>query len=566
MRQEIKTAVIMAAGPETISYNDPKPRCLVSSDGVSLLEHEIRILKSCGIEKIVIVVGGKGTCWHEDTYDEIRQIHDSIIINYENLNTKNAFSLFLGLDSIERQPTLIMDGDIILRKAQIISLLNCKYKNALLSREAISSSEFGTKICFDNDRIIDIGLDLDPEEFPWFIWSGIMKIGNNVFNVLKSVAKKDSSKNKYIGEILKLIIKNNKIYNLDMGKLDAISSPIFGGSHATIKRLEIIRKEANDDGRQKVIEEVNWLRGLPVDVRKHFPIVKNFDLDSKLVFFEMPYYRYPSFRKALLSGELDNCEALSILKNISNFMFNSVYTKRHRPAPVDYIKTIHLNKIWQRLKITKQRAKVFKDIFDADTVIINGIKSKNIFELTNYIENKPDLLEILNPPKLCMVHGDLHFDNIIIDIKTKDFILLDPRGLDNYWLTYDLGKIWHSFYGFYDLLHQGMFDLDFKVKDGTVNANLVMSKTPALKQYKMLHREFPKTLEKHNLLKEDPHWMLRTLFSNASHFCSVMPFHLKNDGKEHNAIAMYLMGLKLLTEFIDIYENKFEMEEFFPQD
>jgi hypothetical protein len=38
-----------------------------------------------------------------------------------------------------------------------------------------------------------------------------------------------------------------------------------------------------------------------------------------------------------------------------------------------------------------------------------------------------------------------------------------------------------------------------------------------------------------------------------------MPFHLKNDGKEHNAIAMYLMGLKLLKEFIDIWENKYSL-------
>ena len=379
-------------------------------------------------------------------------------------------------------------------------------------------------------------------------------------------AKKDSSKTKYVGEILKSIIKKNKIHNLDMGKLDAISSPIFGGSHATIKRLEIIRKEADDDGRKKVIEEVNWLRSLPVDVKKHFPTVNNYDLDSKPVFFEMPYYKYPSFRKALLSGELKNSEALSILKNISDFMFDSVFTKRRRKAPANYIKTIHLNKIWKRLEITKQNSEIFKDIFEADTVIINGIESENIYELLNYIENKPDLLESLNPPKLCMVHGDLHFDNVIVDIKTQDFILLDPRGLDNYWFTYDLGKIWHSFYGFYDFFHQGMFDLDMKVKDGELKANLEISRTPALEQYQMLHKEFPKILEKYNLLKEDPHWMIRTLLSNACHFCSVMPFHLKNDGKEHNAIAMYLMGLKLLKEFIDIWENKYTLEMSLSQD
>ena len=111
-----------------------------------------------------------------------------------------------------------------------------------------------------------------------------------------------------------------------------------------------------------------------------------------------------------------------------------------------------------------------------------------------------------------------------------------------------------------------MFDLDMKVKDGELKANLEISRTPALEQYQMLHKEFPKILEKYNLLKEDPHWMIRTLLSNACHFCSVMPFHLKNDGKEHNAIAMYLMGLKLLKEFIDIWENKYTLEMSLSQD
>ena len=36
-----------------------------------------------------------------------------------------------------------------------------------------------------------------------------------------------------------------------------------------------------------------------------------------------------------------------------------------------------------------------------------------------------------------------------------------------------------------------------------------------------------------------------------------MPFHLKNDGKEDKAIAMYLTGVKLFNEFF----KKFKIKE-----
>jgi hypothetical protein len=52
------------------------------------------------------------------------------------------------------------------------------------------------------------------------------------------------------------------------------------------------------------------------------------------------------------------------------------------------------------------------------------------------------------------IHGDLHFQNILIGKEPSDFLLADPRGdLEGLDIYYDLGKLWHSFNGKYDLIH-----------------------------------------------------------------------------------------------------------------
>jgi len=49
------------------------------------------------------------------------------------------------------------------------------------------------------------------------------------------------------------------------------------------------------------------------------------------------------------------------------------------------------------------------------------------------------------------------------------------------------------------------------------------------------------------MLKNDPYWRIRSFFSEAAHFSSVSLFHI-ND--EDRACALYLIGVKLLNEFM----------------
>lgn len=166
--------------------------------------------------------------------------------------------------------------------------------------------------------------------------------------------------------------------------------------------------------------------------------------------------------------------------------------------------------------------------------------------------------------KLFSYGSSFGFQNRLVDLnqKTKyNFILTDPRGeLNGSDLYYDLGKLWHSFHGLYDFMHEDLFDVKVRVQDSNVTARLEFEDIPAFSEYKRIHELFPKWLKEYPPLCEDPYWEMRTLLAEAAHFCSVMPFHLKMDNVEKRAIALYLTGVKLLNEFVEKYKIK-EWEE-----
>jgi hypothetical protein len=49
-------------------------------------------------------------------------------------------------------------------------------------------------------------------------------------------------------------------------------------------------------------------------------------------------------------------------------------------------------------------------------------------------------------------------------------------------------------------------------------------------------------------VKEDPEWETKSLFAEACHFISMIPFHLENEKK---AMAIYLQGVVLLNKVME---------------
>jgi hypothetical protein len=134
------------------------------------------------------------------------------------------------------------------------------------------------------------------------------------------------------------------------------------------------------------------------------------------------------------------------------------------------------------------------------------------------------------------------------------FILSDPRGeMFGSDIYYDLGKLWHSFNGMYDLIHTDQFQLDYRYEhDGSRIVVDIQFGNDALRQtYSEIHRSVQDRIQRYDLVANDEHWLLKTKFAEAMHFSSVMPFHLFNDSIENRALALYFVAVRLMSELID---------------
>ena len=195
-----------------------------------------------------------------------------------------------------------------------------------------------------------------------------------------------------------------------------------------------------------------------------------------------------------------------------------------------------------------------KKIINSKYIIMNGKKFYNLPTLLKWIESDKDTLKKLEPPFLCKVHGDLHFDNFLVDKRSNDdvrFKLLDPRGLDDkYNYSYDLGKFWHSFHSKYDIIHEGLFEIKYGFKKNNFVADMKITDKGLLNTFRKINNKFEKIIKSTSLMKNDKHWVMRCLFSEVGHLCSLMPFHLKYDERERLAIALYLTGIKLMNDFV----------------
>jgi len=111
-------AIILAAGEgkRLRPFTNDRPKCMVEINGVSLLDRQISIIKSCGIEEIIIIGGYKGQA--------LISKGNKLIINPRYHETNMVWSLFCGENELTGD-LIISYGDIVYSRDILCKLLNC---------------------------------------------------------------------------------------------------------------------------------------------------------------------------------------------------------------------------------------------------------------------------------------------------------------------------------------------------------------------------------------------------------------------------------------------------------
>lgn len=314
------------------------------------------------------------------------------------------------------------------------------------------------------------------------------------------------------------------------------------GSNTKLILINRVRKEATNERMEKLIDEVNFINNLPSEFKKNFPEISLYGRDKNSFFYEMTHYNLPSLRRLIFSKKLKIDETLSWIDKVTNFSVN-LYNYERIEKPKNFFNYLHWDRFWTRKKELEEKSEVFKKIFSEDTIEING----KIYNNSHIVVEKLMSLESFFEPDVIgrLSHSDLHFSNILVDLKNDSFICIDPRGYEYCDLNYDFGKLWHSVNGKYEMVANEMYTID--------GNNYELTKNEYFKFLEELKMKIPeKIFFKYS--DNNPVDIMRKIeFNEAMHFITLVPFQLCNDGIENKARVAYFIGVELLNNLLIKY-------------
>lgn len=154
-------AFILAAGMGTrISrYIEEKPKCMLDIGGTTLLQYTIDLLKSRGINNIIICVG------YRADYIMARIKDDSVkFVNNPFYDVTNGIAtMWFAREYMTAEDTIIMSGDLYIEPSMLDELIKCK-EDPVMIADSTRITEADYRFRFENSILIKHGKDLSIEE------------------------------------------------------------------------------------------------------------------------------------------------------------------------------------------------------------------------------------------------------------------------------------------------------------------------------------------------------------------------------------------------------------------
>jgi choline kinase len=567
--------VILAADGKDATNEETSPRCLSQYIGnVTLIERQLRVLSLYGVKRkdVCVVVGTQGVWENKQHVLDIRNLGCKVVENHTNITTWSSYSLLLGFEEItdSESSCLVISGDLNFDTKHLDTIVHGAGTNKCLVRQALSVGEKGTLVSCNRELLTDVGPKVRVSVFPWSVFCGMALVSEELIMLYKNAGHENKTIS-YIS-LLNKIKSDQEIVCIDYvnpktvaHSYSSTTKDLTGGSFASLRKRHLIRKYSDEKGSDKLLDEINWLTSLPAELKEMFPVVVDHCVLPPEIWFDMPFYDAPNIRKNILNGNFNATEAIQITESLLDFVFNNLYTRVVAETPKNWVMNKHIARVENRLLQTAKEAPLFRSVLNAKSIVINGERYQNLAPLFFKLKNSTVLIDLFTPDKMRMIHGDLHFQNILLTGGNEHFpfTLADPRGeLNGSDIYYDLGKLWHSFNGMYDLIHTDQYSLDSVEKIGDeVNVDLHLGTKQIVDVYNQIHNAIHLSVSKYELISEDKYWLLKIKFNEVMHFSSVVPFHLFDDGREHRALVLYFVAVRLINDFFLELEKSFVVDD-----
>ena len=152
--------IILAAGrgARLTGGSHDMPKCLVTLGGETLLSRNVRLLRSAGIEDVVVVVG----CAAETVRRTCQGVQ--FVENARYAQTNSLYSLWLARPLLA-DGFIVMNCDVLVHPQLVTDLLTARHEDALLLAYRDDDALYGNeemKVRVHCGRVVDISKTMDP--------------------------------------------------------------------------------------------------------------------------------------------------------------------------------------------------------------------------------------------------------------------------------------------------------------------------------------------------------------------------------------------------------------------
>ncbi|KAJ5365283.1 hypothetical protein N7517_008169 [Penicillium concentricum] len=386
------------------------------------------------------------------------------------------------------------------------------------------------------------------------VWDSPLQQQVFIIRVPLATFAEQQSIHQQISPTINALVQQKTLVSFTMHEFCSNSATSVGGSFSDSGVHQYFAKVAKGRGAQKLLDEIQMYQSLPADLKDYYPQLLFQSEQMETVSMGTHFQDFPNMRDLFLNGDLSAAEVAQILSEVLDYEYNRAFLEHKQPTPPNYLRDYHFHRVWRRLMMSVEIDPIFSQLLSAHSLEINGQRMANIPAMLRSIEDSDEALQRLDPGGVSpFIHADLHLGNIICDVKTNRFWLVDPRGYPVCDIYYDLGKLTQSTYSCYDLLHEGRHEVRYEVNGdvATINYHFL---TPILQeQYADLDERLKPIINQ--LLDaniEGPDVDLRIRFNEAMHYCSLMPFHIHPEAQPSLAVPIFARGAKLLADVVGL--------------
>ena len=255
--------------------------------------------------------------------------------------------------------------------------------------------------------------------------------------------------------------------------------------------------------------------------------------------------------KAIIRNEIEPNHAVASYQRAQKLLFDFIYPQRSQISHASVFADFHAPRmVWAQQAFLENPTT--RALFELPELVVNG---RQLPPLSRFVEwaCQPQHQEYLHNKILYAIHGNLHFDNIIVNdmsaVESKGHItFIDPRGDLCGPLHYDSGKLMGTVHSHYDEIHYDKYELSFV--DGeyrievdrsfeAVYCQLLGAVNAELPQYAAMS-----AMDRQNFERA-------TAICEAIHVYSFAAYHLRRSNPDLKRVTAYLLIAALLREKVE---------------